>query len=87
MIPPPHAELFPRFTIASLPMKLSSRFACRTLVASVFALTAGCQSIEETSEERHRYEATVRQRPEIFSLLENNERMEQSSIPAPSPSP
>ena len=55
------------------------------LAAGLLSLTPGCQSIEETPEERNRYEASVRKKPEIFSLLENNERMEQSSIPAVTP--
>jgi hypothetical protein len=68
-------------------MKPSLEFVRLALLAGLLVLTSGCQSIEETSEERRRYEATARQRPEVFSLLESNERTEQSSIPATNHSP
>jgi hypothetical protein len=63
----------------------SRRFAHLALALGILCLTSGCQSIEETPEQRRRYEASLRQKPDNFSLLENNERMEQSSIPATNP--
>lgn len=66
-------------------MKRFARFTILALALGSLSLSSGCQSIEETPEQRRRYEASLRQRPEHFSLLENNERMEQSSSAAAIP--
>ncbi len=66
-------------------MKPCLSFPRLAVAAGFLALFSGCQSIEETPEQRSRYEASLRKKPDNFSLLENNERMEQSSIPATNP--